>query len=138
MATELFTEKAISLPFRFTPQGNVAVETSQEKIWSNRVRAAVGTIMGERPMRSDYGLRLETISFETIGSIEIEVKDELSRMFGAMFPTLTLIDVSTSYDSQAETAIIDVVYSLPNKDTTSIQVGVATISNSLPIREESK
>lgn len=138
MQTSLISEKAISLPFRFDSTGNVAKSTDQTHIWADRVRSAVGTISGERVMRSEFGSDIALISFDTVFSIEESVKDKVSALFSTTFPTLVLEDVSVFNNEVTNTVEVTVVYLLPNQERITTQVGVATLTGTLPIYEENR
>ena len=77
MADLRVTELAISLPFSINEFGSVANTTSQEKIWADRVRVAVGTGLNERVMRPDYGVDVRSALMDTTEAAEALIRTEV-------------------------------------------------------------
>lgn len=136
--TSLISENAISLPFRFDSTGNVAHVTDQPHIWADRVKSAVGTIAGERVMRSEFGTDIALMHFDTTFDVEETIKDKVSALFGTTFPTLVLDDVTVFNNEVTNTVEVTVVYLLPNQETVTTQVGVATLAGTQQIYEENR
>ena len=136
MAITPVNEYAISLPFNFDPFGGVASATGQEKIWADRLRSAIGTAVGERLMRSKFGTEIPQTSFATVSDMEAVIIREISRVFSSQFPLLTLNEVTPIFDVKTSTINVQVLYNLPNKDQTSVSVGLARINPDEPIIEE--
>ena len=136
MAINPINEYAISLPFGFDAFGGVASATTQEKIWADRLRSAIGTTVGERLMRTNYGTEIPRNSFQTVTEMEGIVTSEIQRVFSAQFSNLTLVEVTPTFDPKTSTINVTVLYSLPNRDQASVSVGLVQINPDEPIIEE--
>ena len=136
MAITPVNEYAIALPFNFDSFGGVGSTTSQEKIWADRLRSAIGTTVGERIMRSNYGTEIPRESFNTVTEMEGVILREIERVFVAQFPTLTLGEVTPTFDPKTSTINVEVFYNLPNKDEVSVSVGLVQIRPNEPLVEE--
>jgi phage baseplate assembly protein W len=136
MAKSPVYELAISLPFRIDDFGAIATTVSQEKIWADRARSAVGTYLSERVYRSDYGTVIPDNLFGKVDLMMASIEEEVEVAFTRDLPLLSLQSVETSYSSQVDTIYAEVSYLLPNKDQTSISIGIARISTNKPIVEE--
>jgi phage baseplate assembly protein W len=121
-------ETAISFPFTLDDNGNVARTVDQNKIWADRVRIAIGTRVGERVMRTDFGSKIARGLFDTITSMETLVREDLSSVFATQFPILKLGEIETSFDETTNYLTVTVTYSLPNKTTISSTAVVGTVS----------
>jgi phage baseplate assembly protein W len=121
-------ETAIAFPFALDDNGNVARTVDQNKIWGDRVRIAIGTRVGERVMRTDFGSRIARGLFDTITSMETLVKEDLNAVFAQQFPLLKLGEVETSFDEGTSSLTVSVTYSLPNKTTISSTAVVGTVT----------
>lgn len=128
-------EVAISFPFSFTTQGSIQTTTSQDKIWADRVLAAIGTGWGERILRQEFGSRVYTQQFATISGAEEVIKREISDAFNTLLPLLTLVDVTTEFSYNTKQLSIEVLYKLPNETTAKTKVGTVLITNNLPPEE---
>jgi phage baseplate assembly protein W len=129
-------EMAISLPFKIDNFGGVAVTMSQEKIWADRVRSAIGTQLKERVFRADYGTTIPVTLFEDTDLMTSTIEEEVERAFIEYLPTLQLDVVEATYDRSQDTIFAEVGYFLPNKDQTSVVIGIARLSTTRPIDEE--
>lgn len=123
------SEVAIALPFRLDAQGNVATSTDQAKLWADRLKAAIGTIRGTRLLRSGFGTGVTDGFLDTTTAMDSVLHDEIVKIFVSQFPTLTLIDVSVDWDSDANTMTADVLYRLPSQEESQTQVGIAYLAN---------
>jgi phage baseplate assembly protein W len=129
-------EIALQIPFSLDGNGNIVVTSDQATIWSNRVRSAVGTALGERVMRPTYGTDIPGLLFDTVSSMEEGITNEVGRVFSASLPLLTLNAVDIVHDERDNTVTAEINYSLPNnKDVTTI-VGNITVSLFNPPYEE--
>jgi hypothetical protein len=137
-STSLISESAITLPFRFTAAGNVQVETTQEAIWGDRVKAALGTIQGERLFYADFGTKIPATAWDTRSVMAEVIPEAVNDMFASLFPTLILDDVTASVEEATNTIYVDVVYRLPNQETVRTQTGIATLSGIYPLYEENR
>lgn len=129
-------EKAITLPFQFDSTGKVAVSTSQSKIWADRVRSAIGTSVTERVYRPKFGTQIPSTIFNNSDEIEGVIEEEISKAFVEFLPTLTLEELTASYDITTSAITVEVKYLLPDRTQSSVIVGVATISTDQVIRED--
>lgn len=121
-------ETAMTFPFAIDDKGNVARTVDQNKIWSDRVQIAIGTRVGERVMRTDFGSKISRGLFDTVSSMETLVREDLSALFTYQFPVLKLEQVETSYDETTGALTVSVTYSLPNKTTISSTAVVGTVT----------
>lgn len=133
MATD---ELALKVPFSIDKFGNVITTTSQTQIWTDRVISAIGTQIGERVMRPSYGTRTAKAAFETITSAEEIVKREIDRVFHEQLPLLTLENVEFSFDQLTNTLNARVIYLLPNKEQTDVEIGTVTLTGTTQPYEE--
>ena len=136
--TSLISEKAISLPFRISPDGNIAFTTDQSRIWADRVKSGLGTIIGERVLRSDFGSEIPMLALDTTTSLTDSITEQINTLFNALFPTLVLSGVSVELEETNGYANITVEYTLPNQDRLVTQIGTAILSGNLPLYEENK
>lgn len=135
MAKSPVYELTISLPFRIDDFGSVASTTSQEKIWADRVRSVVGTAVKERVFRPEFGTKIPENLFENTPSMIATIEEEVETAFIKHLSTLELESVTASYDRTQDTIFTEVGYFLPNKDQTSVVIGIARISTNQPIGE---
>jgi phage baseplate assembly protein W len=136
MADPRLTEIAVSLPFSINEFGSVAFTTSQEKIWADRVRVAVGTGINERIMRPNYGVDVRGAVMESSESAEELIKREVEQAFTRDLPLLRLESVDTSFDTSASSVQVEIKYLLPNRETEIVLLGFASLSGSAPIIED--
>lgn len=136
MSRNKVSEYAISLPFKIDDFGNVATATSQSKIWADRVRSVIGTAVGERVMRVNYGTKIPVNFFENVGFVAENIKEEVSQAFINSLPELELEETIVVIDEALGTVNAEVKYLLPNKDQTAITIGIARINPNLPLEEE--
>lgn len=109
-------EKALSLPFSVSPYGSLTYSTDQRKIWADRVRSVVGTTVGERVMRPDFGGEIAFSVFDSIEKASESVKENVKSLFVSQLPLLNLQKVNTSFDELTGTINADITYSLPNEE----------------------
>jgi phage baseplate assembly protein W len=126
----------MSLPFRVDEYGTIAATIDQSKIWADRVRAVVGTAIGERVYRPEFGCAAATSVFETEEETEALLLSEIRNAFLDYLPLCLLEDVTVSIDEQTRIVNAEVTYTPPNSSTLSLQVGVATINGDQPISED--
>lgn len=136
MANSQVNEVAISLPFAIDDFGNVSNTTNQTKIWADRVRGAVGTALSERVFLPEYGTTIPSTLFEDVDSMSKVIEEQVGEVFNRDLELLTLTDVTAYYDDRMETIFAEIEYELPNKEQTSISIGVAAINANNPLTEE--
>lgn len=136
MARAAVYEYAISLPFRFDDFGAVASTTSQTKIWADRVRSAVGTTVAERVLRPEYGTEIPENLFDNVSLVAGLIEPEIAKVFDRDLPELELDEVLITIEEFVGTIYAEILYFLPNKDQTSVSIGIASINPNSPIQEE--
>jgi phage baseplate assembly protein W len=136
MAKSPIYELAISLPFKISDFGGIATTISQEKIWADRVRSAIGTMESERVFRLDYGTSIPEELFNNTSEMTATIESEVERVFTEYLPTLQFDSVEVTFDRLQDTIFAEVGYFLPNKDQTSVTIGIARLSTNNPIEEE--
>jgi len=129
-------EIALSLPFAIDSYGNVVTTTDPSKIWSDRVRAVIGTNLRERLMTPEFGTLVPSAFMETSDFASSLVKTEIERAFLQQLPLLSLQTVSTAYDEYSGTFTITIIYDLPNNETVSTTVSLITIDGTSTPTEE--
>lgn len=129
-------EVAISLPFVINEFGSIQVATSQEKIWADRVRAAVGTAVGERIMRPDYGTEIPSTALANVESSQELIRSQIELAFVRDLSLLKLNSVEPTYDVSTATLSVEVTYELPNRQTETVTLGFASLSGNFPIIED--
>jgi phage baseplate assembly protein W len=129
-------ETAIALPFRFTPQGGIAMAQSQTQVWADRVKGALNTRFGERVMFSRFGTEIPTHQWDTVTDTEEIILTEVENLFTAFFPTLILDQVTVEHDEVNNVVIVDVEYTTPSMDKITTNVGLAVVAGNLPLFEE--
>jgi phage baseplate assembly protein W len=131
------TETAIALPFSIDDAGNVRKTYLQEKIWADRVTSVIGTSIGERVMRNDFGTDIRSSLFNTQSAMENVIEDTITDAFTSQLPLLDLGDISYTHDEVTNVMEVTITYALPNRQITTVNVPVTigTISisgNNLP------
>jgi len=130
-------ETAIALPFSIDSAGNVRRTYLQEKIWADRVTSVIGTAIGERVMREDFGSAIRSSLFNTQTTMENIMEDTITESFSGQLPLLDLGEISYSHDEVTNVMEVTITYALPNRQITTVNVPVTvgTISisgNNLP------
>jgi phage baseplate assembly protein W len=129
-------ERAISLPFSIDSYGNVGFATSQQKIWSDRVRSVIGTSIGERVMNSRFGTSIPQTLFATRSVMEDTITKEANKAFSVYLPLLTLVEVAVTFDDVTNTITADLTYELPNTELSTTSIGIAAIEGNKLLSEE--
>ena len=135
MAKSPVYELALSLPFRIDDFGAIASTTSQEKIWADRVRSVIGTAIKERVFRPEFGTKIPETLFKSTDVMISTIEEEVGTAFINQLTILELESVTSTYDKSQDTIFTEVGYFLPNKDQTSVVIGIARISTNQPIGE---
>ena len=136
MALNKVSEYAISLPFQIDDFGNIATATSQSKIWADRVRSVIGTAVGERVMRVDYGTKIPVNFFENVSLVSEVIEEEVNQAFFNSLPELELEETIVVIDELLGIVNAEIKYFLPSKEQTTITIGIAQISPNQPLEEE--
>ena len=130
------SERALSLPFSIDSYGNVATSSDQSKIWSDRVRSVLGTMLRERLMRPEFGTVIPYSLFNGATSAVDEVKAEVSKAFTSQLQILTLENVNVSMDEYTNVMTVEVIYALPNNEIVSTVVGLVLVDGANPLYQE--
>jgi phage baseplate assembly protein W len=136
MADPRLTEIAVALPFTINEFGSVAFTASQEKIWADRVRVAVGTGVNERFMRPNYGVDVRAAVMSSTEEAEEVLKREVELAFTRDLSLLKLQSVVTNFDVKTDSVSAEVTYLLPNRETDVVVIGFASLSGASPLTEE--
>jgi phage baseplate assembly protein W len=136
MALNKVSEYAISLPFQIDDFGNIATATSQSKIWADRVRSVIGTSVGERVMRVNYGTQIPINFFENVDLVSEVIEEEVNQAFFNSLPELELEETIVVIDELLGIVNAEIKYFLPSKEQTTITIGIAQISPNQPLEEE--
>ncbi len=134
--TAQLSERAIAVPFRIAGTGGVAVLTTPEQIWDQRVRAALLTRQNERFARMGYGSTLADLVYSGSSASQDEIEQEVARSFSGLLPSLTLVSVEVLWDEFTNQTNVAISYQLPNQDVITTTVGVVSIDGNLPPIEE--
>ena len=135
MAIPIASESAISWPFFIDSLGNVAKTTSQEKIWQDRVFSTIGTVRGQRILRSGYGTNVAFTSLDTTDAMTSAVEQEVISAFEKEFSTLQLEEVRVEFKEADNSLTINVSYLLPDLRSTSTRVAIAYTDKTALIKE---
>ena len=129
-------ETTLSLPFKVTSYGTVMSTTEQAKIWSDRVRAVIGTNLGERIMDPEFGTLVPEAFMQTTDDAESLIKTEVERAFATELTQLTFSSVTTTFDEYTNNLNVSITYSLPNSEETTVSIGTIAIPATLPSIQE--
>jgi phage baseplate assembly protein W len=129
-------ETSISLPFKVTSYGSIATTTEQSKIWSDRVRAVIGTNIKERVMLPDFGTLVPEAFMQTEDDAESTIKTEVERGFTKYLDQLNLSSVNITFDEYTNTTNVVILYQLPNNEEASVTIGIVTNIGTLPQTQE--
>ena len=130
-------EVALSLPFSIDSYGNVVSTTDPAKIWSDRVRAVIGTNLRERLMNPEFGTLVPSSFMETTDFASSLIQAEVQRAFSVQLPLLSLTSTSASYDEYSGLFNITILYDLPNNETVTTTVTLISIDGTTTPTEES-
>jgi phage baseplate assembly protein W len=136
MLNKPIREKAIALPFAVDYYGNINIATSQEKVWADRVRAVIGTMLEERVMRPEFGTEVPKLVWDT-SDIAVEfIQKEINNAFSAYLPLLSVQSVETVFNEDENIITANIAYSLPNNEEVIETIGIATISPTGALTED--
>lgn len=136
MADINVSESTITLPFKINEFGKVATNNSQEKIWADRVRSAIGTSLGERVMRPGYGTSISDIVLGDAERGAEILKDQVQLAFTRDLSLLKLESTEVTFSETSSAMTVEIVYSLPNQQVQTVTMGFAKLSGNYPIIEE--
>jgi uncharacterized protein len=115
--SEEFIGKGWAFPIRTDATGQIALVSHEQEI-EESMRLILGTAPGERPMRPEFGCRIQDFVFasadaSTAGLIAAEVRASLRRWE----PRIDVRDVSVSFDTDdPSTLYIDIGYAIGNSN----------------------
>jgi phage baseplate assembly protein W len=136
MADIRVSESSISLPFKINEFGSVATNSSQEKIWADRVRIAIGTNLGERVMRPGFGTEIPSLVLGDAERGSEVLKDQIRLAFTRDLSLLELSNIEVTFNDETGVMSVEIVYSLPNQQMQTVTMGFAKLSGNYPIIEE--
>lgn len=136
MLNKPIKERAIALPFAVDYYGNINTAATQEKVWADRVRAVVGTMLEERLMRPEFGTEIPKLVWDT-SDITIEfIQKEINNAFATYLPLLEVQTVETVFNENENIITANIAYSLPNNEEVIESIGIATISPTGALTED--
>ncbi|HYM50053.1 MAG TPA: GPW/gp25 family protein [Candidatus Limnocylindrales bacterium] len=115
--SEEFIGKGWAFPIRTDATGRIALVSHEREI-EESMRLVLGTAPGERPMRPEFGCRIQDFVFAnadagTAGLIAAEVRSSLRRWE----PRIDVHDVAVSFDTEdPSTLYIDITYTIGNSN----------------------
>ena len=134
------SEKAISLPFRLDTYGRISTATDFSKIWADRVRSVICTMVDERVMEVGFGTKIADYMFDGVSVAIPAIQTEVEQAFIKFLPTLELDRVEVTFDEKSTDASgvinIEVEYTLPNNKTDLAVVAIAAINRKQPAYQE--
>lgn len=127
-------------PFAVDAQGRIAFTSDPARVLRNRVRSIIGTELGERVMRPEYGVPLTSLLFE--GDDEMTatiIAADIGRALEAYEPGIIVQSVDTDSNDSLDGIInLNVTYSAANSplETLTIPVNTAVLYRGGAIDEE--
>jgi len=125
----VISERTLAFPFQVR-NGSVVATSDYQKVWQDRVLAAIGTAIGERPMdRVDYGTTMAKTLWANQDEAAEIAQEQIPIAFAKHLPYLELSGVEVyevfQDDLESEYLSIEVTYILPNGEevTSSAVVG---------------
>lgn len=100
----------VAIPFRIDPTGGVGIVTNDDKALSDRVRALVSTVPGERLMRADYGVPTPDALFDPIinDMVFAELKQMALQAIRHWEPAAVIVNINPIVNEGASTVAMDV------------------------------
>lgn len=125
-------QRAIYFPFQVS-NGSVRSTSDYNKIWQDRVLAAVGTAIGERPVdRVDYGTVMARTLWANVDEASQIATEQIPMAFAKHLPYLDLdtVDVYEVYEELIDTEYIEVEvnYILPNGEDVQSEVIIGSLN----------
>ena len=115
-------EIGIALPFAIDAYGKVNVTDQQPKLWADRVRSVIGTAIGERVVRPEFGSEISYAEFKTANDASAQIENTVVHSFETQLNKLRLQGVTTTLDEYTGTLNVTIVYALPNQDLVTRRV----------------
>jgi phage baseplate assembly protein W len=129
-------EVSIALPFVIDSYGKVNTTDQQPKLWADRVRSVIGTAVGERVMRSEFGSEISYTEFKTVEDASAQIQNTVAQSFEVQLRKLRLQSVTTTLDEYTGTLNVSIVYALPNQDLVTTTIGFASVIGNSPTIKE--
>jgi uncharacterized protein len=129
-------EIGIALPFAIDSYGKVNTTDQQPKLWADRVRSVIGTAIGERVMRPEFGSEISYAEFKTASDASSQIENTVVHSFETQLNRLRLQSVTTTLDEYTGTLNVTIVYALPNQDLVTTNIGFASINGNNPTVKE--
>lgn len=129
-------EIGIALPFSIDSYGKVNTTDQQPKLWADRVRSVVGTAIGERVMRPEFGSEIPYAEFKTAEDASSQIENTVLHSFETQLGKLRLQTVTANLDEYTGTINVTIVYALPNQEIVTTTLGFASINGNNPTVKE--
>jgi phage baseplate assembly protein W len=136
MADNVVSELAISLPFKIDAFGTVGATNDQSKIWADRARSVIGTALGERVYRPNFGCEAAASIYESEELVLSTIDADIRSAFTTYLALLSIIDVLVSVDEYTRVITAEIRYATPTAAEYLIKVGLATIDGNNTIQED--
>lgn len=135
------TQIEMDQPFAIDAQGRVAFTSDPARVLRNRVRMIVGTQVGERVMRPQYGTPTVSMLFDTDDDMTASIiMSDITRALAEYEPGVVVQSVFLdSGDNQLDgTVNVNVIYSAANSplENLTIPVNTALLHRGGTIEEE--
>lgn len=138
MALAPVTELAIALPFKIDALGKVAATVDQAKIWADRARSVIGTALGQRVYRPNFGCNATLGVYDSEEYVLETIKDDINVAFQSFLPLLTILEIQTEISPETRILTVDVSYSTPGGVDYQVRLGIATVEANGTVSEEFK
>jgi phage baseplate assembly protein W len=89
-------------------------------------------------MQPEFGTDIPSSVFETTEDADAQIRTEVIAAFNSQLPSLTLDDVTSTFDEFSGVMNVDIIYALPNDEVVSTSIGLVSIAGTAPIYEESR
>jgi uncharacterized protein len=129
-------EIGISLPFSIDSYGKINVTDQQPKLWADRVRSVIGTAIGERVMRPEFGSEISYAEFKTSDDAAAQIENTVSHSFETQLSRLRLQSVTTSLDEYTGNLNVTIIYALPNQELVTTTLGFVSVNGTNPTVKE--
>lgn len=129
----------IDLPFRVSPQGGIAFTRDPARQLRNRIISIIGTEVGSRAMRPDYGVPLASMLFESDDDLTTSIiTSDIEAAIAAHEPGVIVQEVVADAAEAVDGIInVSVTYSSANSvDTVTLPINLATLYRGGAIEEE--
>ena len=123
-----YKETTLAFPFKISSKGTVSTINDQQAIWSNKVKAVIGTLIKERVMLPTFGSRLNEVLWNTEGFAKQNVIAFVEQAFTTWLPALNLVEVVISDIDTSGQLEINITYLLPNNQSSNTTIGIIAIS----------